>query len=111
MHNILKLHIFTLVLLISGCNIGYERDVQQGHVLEQEMVDELRPGMTKRQVLLVLGAPAIADPFHEDRWDYIYTSTPRSGDPTRKHLVLSFTGDELTRIEGDYYPDGSEVQK
>ena len=80
-----------LVLLsMSGCgvtnNLIYTVDIQQGNVLNQKLVDDLRPGMTKRQVNIVLGTPAIASPFHHDRWDYIYFFPTK----TRSHCYIWF---------------------
>ena len=59
-------------LYLGGCAI-YKIDVPQGNVLTSEMRQNLKPGMTKRQVRFVLGSPAVIDPFHPERWDYIYS--------------------------------------
>jgi outer membrane protein assembly factor BamE len=36
------------------------------------MLDKLKPGMTPAQVRFILGTPLVVDPFHKDRWDYVY---------------------------------------
>lgn len=74
--------------------------VQQGHVITQEMIDQLEPGMTKRQVRYVLGTPLLEDGFKQDRWDYHYGL--RRGDESlrKRHLTVYFDGDEMTRYEG-----------
>ena len=80
----------------------YKLDVRQGNVLEPETVAQLQPGMSKRQVQTILGTPLLNDPFHQDRWDYVYAFYPR-GNRTRgeeRHLILHFQGDILARIEG-----------
>lgn len=72
------------LLLLSACNnIGsmdfpgvYKISIPQGNIITQEMVDQLRPGMTKRQVIFVMGTPLIRDPYHQDRWDYVYNFQP-----------------------------------
>ncbi|HCZ17273.1 MAG TPA: outer membrane protein assembly factor BamE, partial [Candidatus Accumulibacter sp.] len=46
--------------------------VQQGNVLTQEMVAQLRPGLSKDQVRFILGTPVLVDMFHLNRWDYFY---------------------------------------
>ena len=51
-------------------SIGYRVDVQQGNVITQEMLAQLQPGMDKKKVGLIMGAPVIKDTFHKDRWDY-----------------------------------------
>uniref|UniRef100_UPI003567E071 outer membrane protein assembly factor BamE n=1 Tax=Pontibacterium sp. TaxID=2036026 RepID=UPI003567E071 len=71
----------------------------------QEMVDQLRPGMTRSQVRYVMGTPLLTDTFHEDRWDYIYTMQEGKGDYSRKNLTVVFTNGTLAAISGDYRPD------
>ena len=51
--------------------------IYQGNLLEKTNVDQLQAGMSKQQVMLLLGTPSIADPFHHERWDY--TATQRVG--------------------------------
>jgi outer membrane protein assembly factor BamE len=101
--------IVILALAGTGCNYIYKIDIQQGNVLDQKRVDELRPGMTKRQVTLVLGTPAVASPFRHDRWDYIATYMHRGERISRKVLSLSFEDNRLVRIEGDYLPEASDL--
>ena len=96
-------------LTLSGCNFIYKIDIQQGNVLDQRLVDELRPGMTKRQVSLILGTPAIASPFRHDRWDYVSTFKRRGEQVSRRVLTLTFEDDRLVRIEGDYKPRDAEI--
>lgn len=109
MPRILPALVCTAVLL-SGCGFIYKQDIQQGNILEQEQVDMLAPGMTRRQVALILGTPAINDPFHRERWDYV-SSFKEGGDDVevRRHLTLFFEGNELARIEGDLKPTGAEI--
>ena len=102
------LMIMTAALASGGCGLIYAVDIQQGNVLDQRLVDELRPGMTKRQVSLVLGTPAVASPFHHDRWDYVNTYKRRGEIISRKVLTLTFESDRLVRIEGDYKPGGTD---
>ena len=98
-----------LMLALSGCQFIYKVDIQQGNLLDQRLVDDLRPGMTKRQVALVLGTPAVESPFRHDRWDYISTYYRRGKRVTRKLLSLTFEDNRLVRIEGNYLPDDAEV--
>ena len=46
--------------------------MSQGNLLEQEDVDQVTLGMTRGQIRFLLGTPMIDDPFHENRWDYVY---------------------------------------
>lgn len=98
------------LLGISGCSgfrfPGVHRvEVQQGNIIDQEMIDKLKPGMTKSQVRFVLGTPLLADTFHQDRWDYYYSKLDSDGNETREQVTVFFDADEkLTGLSGDYLP-------
>jgi outer membrane protein assembly factor BamE len=96
-----------LAVLLSGCNLLYKQDVQQGNLLETDQIDALKPGMTKRQVMLILGTPAIQSPFHEDRWDYVSSYKDGRGNIDLKRLTVFFDDNVLVRTEGDYEPGKS----
>lgn len=97
-------------VLLSGCGIIYKQDIQQGNVLDQEQVDMLSPGMNRRQIALLLGTPAVSDPFHRDRWDYVSALKEGGSDVEKhRHLSLFFEGNELARIEGNLKPSDASV--
>ncbi|KPK37798.1 MAG: hypothetical protein AMJ69_10310 [Gammaproteobacteria bacterium SG8_47] len=84
---------------VQGCS-GYRIDIQQGNVLEDDDLARLKVGMSKEQVMFVLGSPLLTDPFHQSRWDYVHMFTEGStGITTRRHVMLEFEGDTLARIE------------
>lgn len=87
----------------SGCGLIYKVDVNQGNLVEKDMVESLKPGMTKRQVALVMGTPSVQSPFDQDRWDYAASISRRGATPEVKNLVLFFDDNLLVRIEGDYF--------
>lgn len=98
-----KILITTLVLLglalaNQGCSF-YKIDIRQGNTLDQEVVDSLRVGMNKQQVVFLMGTPLLQDPFHPNRWDYVYTFQPGGGEMTSQHVSLYFDGDVLTNID------------
>ena len=82
----------------------YRPDIQQGNVITQEMINMLKPGMTKRQVTYTLGTPGLVDSFHLNRWDYVYTLKENAQEMEQKNLTLFFENDRLVRISGDYRP-------
>jgi outer membrane protein assembly factor BamE len=88
--------------------IVYRPDIQQGNIVTQEMVNQLRPGMSKRQVRFLMGTPMLVDVFHGDRWDYVYNMTEGWGETERKRLSLYFQDDQLVRTEGDFRPDPAD---
>lgn len=79
----------------------YRIDVRQGNFVTQEMVGQLKPGMTRDQVRFILGTPLLADIFHADRWDYIYNFRPGHGEPQLRRLAVFFVDDKLARVAGD----------
>ena len=87
----------------TGCI--YKTPVQQGNVLVQSDVDNVRPGMSKRQIAIILGTPAIADPFNQDRWDYISTFILKGKVDEVKRLTLYFEDNKLIKTEGNYFPE------
>jgi outer membrane protein assembly factor BamE len=99
-----KLHVFRLLILllvgtIAGCAV-YHVDLQQGNVLTDEAVSTLKVGMTKRQVRFLLGTPSITDPFHADRWDYVYyMGKAGRHDGVERRLILRFKDDALSSID------------
>ena len=102
--------------LIACSNVGsmdfpgvYKIAIAQGNIITQEMVDQLRPGMTKRQVIFVMGTPLVRDPYHQDRWDYIYNFQPGGGIRGQERVSVFFIDDELVSFTGDFIPTGSSV--
>ncbi len=82
----------------------YKVDVQQGNVVDQEQVNQLTPGMDQRQVQHILGTPMIADPFHQDRWDYPYAFQPGGKKTELSRLTVYFEDSKLARTEGTLRP-------
>jgi outer membrane protein assembly factor BamE len=89
----------------------YTINVQQGNMIDQSMVDQLRPNMTKRQVLYIMGSPMLKDIFHQDRWDYIYSNQPGGEPRQQKKITLIFDGDNIVGIQGDFRPSSLPVVK
>ena len=91
---------------LAGCGLLYKQPIYQGSLLDASAVEQLQVGMSKQQVDALLGAPSIADPFHQDRWDYTATArTGRSGDVEVKNFTVWFEQDAVTRWAGDYFPE------
>jgi outer membrane protein assembly factor BamE len=86
----------------------YKIDVEQGNIVTQEMVDQLKPGMSRRQVRFILGTPLLEDPFNQNRWDYVYMKRNGLDILSEAHVQVVFDGDKLEHIEGDYQPDWAQ---
>lgn len=98
--------------LLAGCSsmpripglTPYRIDIQQGNYVTQEMVSQLKPGMTKDQVRNALGTPLLTDIFHAERWDYVYWLEPADGKREQRRLTVFFADDKLVRVAGDVVP-------
>ena len=107
---ILLICLISLSLLTTGCSWlkfpgVHKVDIQQGNIVDQEMIDKLRLGMTKSQVRYVLGTPLVVDTFNQSRWDYFYSRVTSQGKETQKQVTIFFDAeDKLERITGDYLP-------
>lgn len=93
-----------LLTLLGGC-VLYKAEIQQGNVVNAEMLDNLKLGMTKRQVVFLLGTPLINDPFHAQRWDYFYSLSKGGGKPEQRCLTVYFKDDAVVSVEGDLAPE------
>jgi outer membrane protein assembly factor BamE len=98
----------TLALSLASCRLVYTPDVQQGNILTKEAVAQLKPGMTKRQVIVLMGSPSVASPFEQDRWDYVSTQQHRGGEIKVRTFTLTFNNDTLVRTEGDFFAQDAQ---
>ncbi|OOG41540.1 outer membrane protein assembly factor BamE [Rhodanobacter sp. C05] len=109
MQKLITLLVFAvLALSIAGCHIVYTPDVQQGNLLDKKTVDQLKPGMTKRQVLVLMGTPSVSTPFDQSRWDYVSTQQHRGGPIKVRTFTLTFNNDTLVRTEGDFFAQDAQ---
>jgi len=96
MRNRTFLGLLFCVPLLSACFLlPHKIDVQQGNYLDKDVVAKLKLGMTRSQVRFLLGTPLIADPFHPDRWDYMFIDYKGGKLKAEKRLTLTFDGDHL----------------
>lgn len=101
-------------LLLASCgSVGlptpqlkpYRMEIQQGNFVSQEMVSQLKLGMSKDQVRFVLGTPLITDSFHAERWDYVFRrQRANSRELEQRKIAVFFEDGKLKRIEGDVMP-------
>ena len=85
----------------------YKIDIQQGNFISQEMVAQLKPGMSKEQVRLALGTPLLTDIFRADRWDYVYLREKPGAKREQRKLTVFFEDGKLTRVDGDVVAAGA----
>ncbi len=98
-------------LILGGCSYEgtrklpgvYRIDIQQGNVVDQDMLDQLKPGMGMQQVRYIMGTPVIVDPFHQHRWEYIFSYSEGGKQREQRHITLYFDPEtkKLERVGGD----------
>lgn len=93
---------------LAGCGVPripgvtpYKIDIQQGNFVTQDMVAQLKTGMSREQVRIVLGTPLLMDIFHADRWDYLYWHENQAGKREQRRLTVFFDDGKLARLDGD----------
>ena len=101
--------IIIATLIAAGCTFPnvvspYKLDIPQGNIITADQVAKLKPGLTRSQVRFILGTPLLTDPFHADRWDYIYTDAKNSKLSQKKTFTVFFEQDQLTRFDGESLP-------
>ncbi len=95
--------------LLAGCSFDsivgvvdpYRIDVRQGNYVDQDMVSQLKRGMSRDQVRFVLGSPLVVDMFRRDRWDYVYRFKPGAGEAEQRVISVFFVDDRLDHVDGD----------
>lgn len=103
-------------LFLAGCGstewgFPYKATIQQGNWITEEQVNQLEPGMTRQQVMFVLGTPTLQDIFHAQRWDYPYYNQPGYGTTELRKFTVWFENDLLSKWAGDKQPDRQPFEK
>jgi outer membrane protein assembly factor BamE len=89
----------TLLLTLNGCgSIPYRPNIQQGNVIENPETNKLHLGMTKPEVIAILGNPVLVNPFDDNSWAYVSTKQIRGGKIEKQRLDLQFDKDKLIKI-------------
>ena len=82
----------------------YKIDIEQGNLVDQEMIEQLEPGMSRRQVRFIMGSPLVEDTLHRDRWDYPYVIRNGTNIIREAQVTVVFEEDRLVDVRGDYLP-------
>jgi outer membrane protein assembly factor BamE len=95
--------ITSCILLLTACTdwlpTAHRLDLEQGNNIKLEQLEKIKTGMSKDEVRRIMGLPMISDPFHNQRWDYIYRYLPKSGFERKSLLTLKFENDILVKID------------
>ena len=91
-----------LVFAVGSTGCVYRANISQGNLIKQEDLDQVAVGMTRGQVRFLLGTPMVDDPFHSERWDYVYYLTIGREDASFKRWVtIIFENDQVSEIRRD----------
>jgi len=89
-------------LLVLGSGCIYKMSVQQGNYLNPTQMSQLETGMTRSQVLFLLGTPMVPNGFDGDRWDYYYyIKAGRKWEANTSRLMVLFQDDKVYQIVRD----------
>lgn len=86
----------------------YRIDIVQGNAVTKEQVALLKPGLTRLQVRDIMGTALLVDPFHADRWDYLFTLRRPNAEPQRRSVVVLFENDVVKSVEA---PEGLPTER
>ena len=97
----------TALVLLAGCEWlqPHKIDIEQGNAVSLEEFESLYTGMNEAEVLEAVGAPMMKDPFHPNRWDYIYSLKPGKGRLRESRFTLYFRDGVLVKIDGGEYKE------
>ncbi|MFT5083818.1 MAG: outer membrane protein assembly factor BamE [Lentisphaeria bacterium] len=108
--------LLTVILALAACSSlkfpgVYRVTIQQGNYLEEDMIEQLKVGLTKQQVRYIMGTPMVEDTFNTDRWDYYYSVKRGDKEIRSNHFIVYFEDDQLTHWNGNYTPIKKQVEK
>lgn len=66
-----------LALSLGGC-LGYDGEVTRGYVVDQRSLEQVKPGSSAEQVLVVLGTPSTTSTVGGTAWYYISQTVDRT---------------------------------
>ncbi|API85926.1 outer membrane protein assembly factor BamE [Francisella uliginis] len=101
----------TISFFLSGCIEPYTAPVPQGKKISNKKLLEIKPNMTKSEVIYILGSPDIIDTFNPNKFIYIntYKKDMQSSNFSESKLILTFNNqDKLVGISGNYAPPTKE---
>lgn len=91
-----------LLIAIAASGCVYRASISQGNLIKQEDLDQVTVGMTRNQVRFLLGTPLVDDPFHADRWDYVYyLRVGRKDAAFERWVSILFSNDRVSEIRKD----------
>jgi len=91
-----------------GVITPYRIDIVQGNAITKEQAAQIKPGLSRLQVRDILGTPLLTDPFHANRWDYLFTLRRPGTAAQRRSVVVHFENDVVKSIDAGELPSERE---
>lgn len=101
------------IMTLTGCGTWWlprphRIEIQQGNILTTDDLVRVENGMTKIEVINIIGKPITTSVFDDERWDYIYSLNRSGGKPDSKRFTVFFQNDKVYRVEDDGYKVSAE---
>lgn len=87
---------FSFALLFSSCT--YHPIIQQGNILDESSIKQIKLGMNKEQIAYLIGSPVLQDISNPNIWDYVYQERQNTKMLSRKTLRLEFDANRLIKM-------------
>lgn len=99
--NAIKLIIAISIIFVASCGTikPYQPEIQQGNLIDQSDVKELKLGMSKDEVKAIIGSPILSNTFDTNHWNYVYTKQINGGKIEQTQLKLEFDDDKLMSVK------------
>ena len=88
----------------SGLLEPYRFDLPQGNYVTQDLLDQIKIGMTREQVRFALGSPLLVNGFRPDRWNYVFRYQHANGSADLRRVVIVFDDGRVKAIDADALP-------
>ncbi len=97
----LSKYLFLFLIIVTSQSCVYRMDIQQGNHIDADKLEQLKVGMTRKQVEFLLGKAAIEDMYHANKAHYIYyLYKGEEQQSEQKTMILTYDQDTLVDIQG-----------
>ena len=77
----------------------YRPMLSQGNMINENTVSQLKIGMSRQEVIQLMGSPLVETPLSSNHWNYVYSLREKNKVIKQKRLILIFDKNYLMRIQ------------